>query len=141
MMEIVKTKARVGMALALADYVPPMPKNGGKMNGLMGQLKSQCIKRLSYMIGRRSMLSEHEKIVRDKMGEFGKATGWEGKEKHLATYIAFLLALFDKYPESGIIGALNDISAFLEQGGKSPRACMPAGVTAFDKWERIWGDE
>lgn len=135
---IIKTKARIGMALALADYLADMPSNS-RMNNLMGRLKSQCVKRLQYMIGRRSMRPDHEKLVRDKMAEFGKETGWENKSKHLATYCAFLLALFEKYPEAGIIAALNDISEFLEQGDNSPLACMPAGVTAFEKWERIWG--
>ena len=135
---ILQQKARIGMALALSDYLET-PRNG-RINNLLGRLRTQCIKRLAYMIGRGNMPIEQEALVRKNMEAFGKATGWEGKAKHAATYTAFLLAMFEKHPEDGIIGALNEISDFLEGGDNSPRACACAGALACEKWEKIWGE-
>jgi len=139
MTKIMKQKARIGMALALPEYFITEKPKPGRLRNLLGRLERECAKRMGYMIGRGILLQSEENELSTKMQEFGKKVGWN-KEKHLATYVVFLLAMFDAHPEPGIIAALNEISSFLDDGDNSPRACMPAGLLAFEKWEGVMGD-
>jgi hypothetical protein len=133
----VEIKARIGMALALADFLTEVEPNS-RMNNLMGRLKSQCIKRLSYLIGARTMSASDEKLVRDNMATFWEVNSWGKEPKNLFRYCTFLLTLFREYPEDGIIKVLEDISEFLRQGDWKP-VCAFENM-AFEKWEGIWGE-
>ena len=128
--------ARIGMPLGLVEHqAAERPK--GAYYRLLKQLGAACHARV---IESGYYMTASEKIeVEKRIFEFGRVTRWEGKPRHVMTYVSFCLSLMESVRGSeDIIKELNAISARFERFGESRMACMAAGALALEKWEEIW---
>ena len=73
------------------------------------------------------------------MDEFGRRTGWLGREKHVLTLLSFLLDMVEhsKFEYNGdIVKYLNLIFEYFERVSKK-NICYVAGSIAGEKWRKI----
>lgn len=109
-----------------------------------GRLKNKSnllIKAVDQDLKRLGPISDFElEMVRLKMIEFGKRTGWQKKEKHLATLLSFLLAMVEDssfYFNPKILENLNHMFDYFDNAGDAKIICNVAGAIANTKWQSI----
>jgi hypothetical protein len=129
--------------LAMIISIPEFTKEDvkpGRLKNLFNRLSTTANRELEK-IPRATIveLDNIEKLV----GEFGKATGWEGKPKHIITLASFCLELIEmsefKYSPK-IISILNDIVEYFENAGRALPICYWAGSVAAGKWRNIMSE-
>jgi len=77
-----------------------------------------------------------EKILND----FGKLTGWQHKERHVATLVSFALEIIEKsefiYSQK-TVDALVNIHDYYDRVGDVMPICHRAGEIAWEKWQQV----
>jgi len=74
------------------------------------------------------------------LNEFGKLTGWQHKERHVATLVSFALEILEnsefKYSKK-TIDALVNIHDYYERVSDVQPICYRAGEIAYQKWQKV----
>ena len=122
--------------LALIGAVPEIA-NGtrpGRGKNLCDRLAKSVQKTLAIM-------PEIEKkeidMIQATIGEFGRITGWEGKERQMTTYLSFCADLIERSDtkfDKCILDNLNDLVEHFENGGNLRVQNCWSGALAADKW-------
>lgn len=126
--------------LALIRAIPDMILENcgkGRLHGLNLKIIEQVDNILSQMP--RTGYMDMELISR-KIFEFATVTGWERKQKHVATFASFALEMIENspftYPDK-ITDLLNDLIDYFERAGRITTAPFFAGGVAYEKWNQI----
>jgi len=122
--------SELALAHGLADIAKTKP---GRLRNLLEKLRSAA----AVHIRKIPKYTDEVERVGAKLDEFHAATGWNGKERHVMTYISFLSDLFDgRYPE--IHRIIADITEHYERNEPLKPAFFWAGAMAAEKWRSIW---
>lgn len=81
--------------------------------------------------------NDEKKMIYDTMSEFGRVTGWEGKERQLTTYLSFVCDLMDRSDvkfDKDVREAVNNLVEYYDRDGKLRDPNVWAGSLAADKW-------
>ena len=126
--------------LAMVISIPEFTK-GEVKNGRLKNLYQKLTKTATMELERIPKASIVELVeIEDKVANFGKETGWEGKEKHIVTLASFCLGMLENSKskfDSKIIEILNDIVDYFERAEKAPGPSFWAGSVAASKWNAI----
>ena len=133
--DLMKMTAELALIRALPDFVCDDLKPG-RLKGLYKKL----VKAVNKEWDRYPKLSLNEEIAVNKnLIEFGVLTGWQGKKRHHITYVSFIAFFADRHTLINPI--INDIVDYFERGNNLKQVCCRAGLTAFEKWEKLWKEE
>jgi len=83
-------------------------------------------------------------VIDKKIKQWADLTGWDGKKKHIITFISFLAILLEnsKYEYNKLIyDKFNEIVDFYERQNKSKIICMVGGKIAYEKWVHVMNDK
>jgi len=113
----------------------------GKLEG--GRLKNQYAKlekETATQLRRLPKVSTADiKKAEKVLGEFGRLTGWERKERHIATLVSFVLEIIEKSEFSyspKTVDALVNIHDYYDRVGDVMPICHRAGEIAWEKWQK-----
>jgi len=127
--------SELAMIRALPDFIV------GSLNP--GRLKNRCEKLLKLVDSELAKLPEptYNELnkISDRIKLFGKASGWEGKQRHTVSVVSFLLAMIEESSFSHnqkIINTLNDIFNYFERNRDAKPLCLKSGEIASQKWEK-----
>lgn len=128
------------MELATVISIPKFTTGdvpNGRLKGLYGKLE----KVISNELERLPKMSTLNRIRVDALlEEFFKATGWQGREKHISTLASFCLEMLERSEfeyNPKITEVLVDIIDYFDRAGKAPAATFWAGGVAARKWAEI----
>lgn len=125
--------AELAMALALADQLGPQV-NQGRLKGLLKRLETAVMAEFRHT---RKLSKRESREANAIVMRFAKLSGWEGKPRHIATKVNFLLALYEDRPwAKRIIPILEEIYFYFERANDAPAASLWSGALAVEKWER-----
>lgn len=133
-----QTLATLAMARALPDFtlekVPP-----GRLRNRYLKLITEVDKELRKLP--RATPADMDELGA-KLGDWGKSTGWLGKERHVCTITSFLLAILTDYmPTAGrVIETVEDIYDYFDRAKKVPAPSTWAGTSAYLKWIAMFGE-
>ena len=128
--QTLKTTAELALCRALPDMCRAKQ---GRVSGQLDKLKKETDRLLVKMPQLKDSDKQQIAAVIDR---FRLSTGWDGRGRHVMTYVSFLLAVLDgdeKY--SRIIHVLNSIADYFDRANKAPAPCFWAGALACKKWE------
>lgn len=122
--------------LALIGAVPEIVKGmkPGRGKNLCDRLSMSVHKTLAVMP---EIRKEDIDMIQAAIGEFGRITGWEGKERHMTTYLSFCADLIERSEskfDKCIMESLNDLVEYFEIGGNLRVQNCWSGALAADKW-------
>lgn len=111
--------------------------SNGRLKGLYNKLEKVITKELEIL----PKMSTLNRIRVDALlEEFFKATGWQGKPRHIATLASFCLEMLEnsefKYNPK-IDDILNDIVDYFDRKKKVSGLSFVAGRIAAEKWNYI----
>jgi len=125
--------ATLGLIQALVDHCRP-PQ--GRFAGMLRRLGKEAAKEFARLprISDSDLKKAEKAIV-----ALGEKTGWEGKGKHPATIVSFLLAAIDEEPsfDGKIVEILNELHAYMERGKNRLQPCYWAGARAAEIWAEV----
>ena len=81
--------------------------------------------------------NDEKKMIYDTMSEFGRVTGWKGKERQLTTYLSFVCDLMERSDvdfDLDVRVAVNDLVEYYDRDGRLRDPNVWAGSLAADKW-------
>jgi cobalamin biosynthesis Mg chelatase CobN len=134
-MNYLQKTATLGLVQALVDHCRP-PQ--GRFAGLLRRLGKEAGKEFAKL----PRLSDSDmKRAEKAIVELGERTGWEGKGKHPATIVSFLLAAIDEERgfDGKIVEVLNELHAYMEHGKSRLQPCCWAGARAAEIWLEVSG--
>ena len=126
----------LGMIRVLPEILVKNDLNPGRLKNLLKKLVRETDKRL-VLYGR---MSHSEKIeITQAETAFLEATGWEGKERAIRTYLAFIIMIASSKKWRKIEDIIAGIVEFQERKMPENRRgmCDHAGQKAFDIWEGL----
>lgn len=132
-----RTKKIVEIAFVVA--IPKMIKDKikkGRFRNLCRMLYKTSTKELNKI----QLTKAEESTALETIFEFGKRTGWEGKQKNVMTLISFALCLIEESEfehNAKIISVLNDMYEYLSRRDGVPAGCDWAGQLAVEKMQII----
>jgi len=74
------------------------------------------------------------------LNKFGKLTGWQHKERHVATLVSFALEILENsefFYSRKTIDALVNIHDYYERASDVQPICYRAGEIAYQKWQKV----
>ncbi len=132
-----RTKKIVEIAFVVA--IPKMIKDKIK-KGRFRNLCRRLYKISCREINKIQLTKEDEDTALQIILEFGKRTGWHGKQKNVMTLISFALCLLEESEfehNAKIISVLNDMYEYLSRRDGVPAGCDWAGQLAVEKMQII----
>ena len=122
--------------IALIGGIPEIVKDAKP--GRARNLSIAVERATQRMLGRIPEIGNDEKqMIYDTMSEFGRVTGWEGKERQLTTYLSFVCDLMERSDvdfDRDVRKAVNDLVEYYDRDGKLRDPNVWAGSLAADKW-------
>lgn len=130
--------------LALIRSIPTKEFDDGKMeNGRLKGLFLKLQKLADKELGKLLQWPDQDDIaaIGIKLDEFGRITGWNGKERHVTSMISFCLGMIEESENRinpAIIDTLNKIIDYFERTGKQRQLCYLSGQVAAEKWAGLF---
>lgn len=122
--------------IALIGGIPEIVKDAKP--GRARNLSLAVEKATQRMLGRMPDIDIDEKqMIYETMSEFGRVTGWEGKERQLTTYLSFVCDLMERSDvdfDRDVREAVNDMVEYYDRDGRLRDPNVWAGSLAADKW-------